>query len=67
MRKLDPTDLELKEHRRYYSRIYYWSSDCDQHADGREFLYDKAGRFIGVDYLPRNAPPLSFEELVPSP
>ena len=50
MRKLKTQELDLMRHPRYYSKLFRWSSDREFSFDECEFLYDRNGALLGVDY-----------------
>ena len=54
MRKLKTSELDLMQRGRYLSKSFRWSSDREFSFDECEFVYDRSGHLMGVDY--RNDP-----------
>ena len=50
MRKLETQELDLMPHARYFSKLFRWNSDREICFDECEFLYDRDGNLLGVDY-----------------
>ena len=56
LRRVDLTDPDFAKRGDLFSKVYRWASDLHEYADGCEYLYDKTGRLVGVDYVRRDAP-----------
>lgn len=50
MRKLRTQELDLMPHARYFGKLFRWNSDREISFDECEFLYDRNGNLLGVDY-----------------
>lgn len=44
-------------HARYFSKLFRWNSDREICFDECEFLYDRNGNLLGVDYRVDDRPP----------
>lgn len=50
MRKLKISELDLIQRGKYLSKSFRWISDREFSFDECEFLYDRKGQLVGVDY-----------------